>query len=60
MSAIEFRDELLEKGWPDDIRVAELADEAPGPEATTFAIRAQAVNAGLNPTLNDGVMELSC
>nr|WKF58232.1 hypothetical protein HUO10_002730 [Paraburkholderia busanensis] len=42
MSAIEFRDELLEKGWPDDIRVAELADEAPGPEATTFAIRAQA------------------
>ncbi|MFL9996640.1 hypothetical protein PQR34_36460 [Paraburkholderia sediminicola] len=42
MSAIEFRDELLEKGWPDDIRVAELADEAPGPEAKTFAIRAQA------------------
>ncbi|WP_329601629.1 hypothetical protein [Paraburkholderia antibiotica] len=42
MSAIEFRDELLERGWPDDIQVAELADEAPGPEATTFAIRAQA------------------
>lgn len=42
MSAIEFRDELLERGWPDDLGVAELAGEAPGPEATTFAIRARA------------------
>ena len=42
MSAIEFRDELLEKGWPDDLRVAELAGEVPGPEAITYAIRAPA------------------
>lgn len=42
MSAIDFRDELLEKGWPDDLRVAELAGEVPGPEATTSLIRAQA------------------
>ncbi|CAM2140436.1 DUF2384 domain-containing protein [Pararobbsia alpina] len=43
MSAIEFRDELLlEKGWPDDLRVAVLAGEAPGPELTTSAFRAQA------------------
>lgn len=41
VSAIEFRDELLEKGWPDDQRVAELAGNAPGSEATTFATRAQ-------------------
>ncbi|POR56200.1 hypothetical protein B0G62_101597 [Paraburkholderia eburnea] len=42
MSAIEFRDELLEMGWPDDLWVAELVGEVPGPEATTSAIRAQA------------------
>ena len=42
VSAIEFRDELLEKGWPNDHRVAELAGKTPGPEATTYAIRAQA------------------
>jgi hypothetical protein len=42
VSAIEFRDELLEEGWPDDLRVAVLVGEAPGPEATTSAIRAQA------------------
>lgn len=42
MSAIEFRDELLEKGWPDDLPVAKLAGEAPSPEAITSAIRAQA------------------
>ncbi|MFM0241364.1 hypothetical protein [Paraburkholderia phytofirmans] len=42
VSAIEFRDELLEKGWPDDHRVVELAGEAPGPEATTNTFRAQA------------------
>jgi len=41
VSAIEFRNELLEKGWPDDQGVAELA-KARGPEATTYAIRAQA------------------
>lgn len=41
VSAVEFRDELLEKGWPNDHGVAELA-KAPGPEATTYAIRAQA------------------
>ena len=29
-------------GWPDDHRVAELAGNPPGPEATTYAIRAQA------------------
>ena len=42
VSAIEFRDELLEKGWPDDHRVAELVGKAPGPDAITYAIRAQA------------------
>lgn len=42
MSAIEFRDELLERGWPDDRRLAELAGEAPGQEATTSVIGAQA------------------
>jgi hypothetical protein len=41
-SAIKFRDELLEKGWPDNHRVAGLAGKASGPEATTYAIRAQA------------------
>ncbi|CAG4890879.1 hypothetical protein [Paraburkholderia gardini] len=45
VSAIEFRDELLEKEWPDDHRVAELAGNASGPEATTYAIRAQASGA---------------
>lgn len=43
MSAIEFRDELLlEKGWPDDLRVAVLAGEAPGQEVAISAFRAQA------------------
>jgi hypothetical protein len=42
VSAIEFRDELLKKGWPDAHRVAELAGKAPGSEATPYAIRAQA------------------
>lgn len=41
VSAVEFRDELLKKGWPDDRGVAELV-KAPGPEAKTYAIRAQA------------------
>lgn len=41
IAAVEFRDELLEKGWPDDHEVAELA-ETHGREATTYAIRAQA------------------
>ena len=41
-SAIRFRDELLDKGWPDAERFAELAGNAPGPEAATYAIRAQA------------------
>jgi hypothetical protein len=40
-AAIEFRDELLGKGWPDDRRVAELADKAPRPGATTDAVQAQ-------------------
>lgn len=40
--AIQFRDELLEKGWPDANRVAELAGKTPGPEAATYAIRARA------------------
>jgi hypothetical protein len=40
--AIEFRDELLAKEWPDDHRVAGLAGNASSPEATTYAIRAQA------------------
>ncbi|MDP9651298.1 hypothetical protein [Paraburkholderia caledonica] len=39
--AIEFRDELLKKGWPGDREIAELV-KARGPEATTYAIRAQA------------------
>ena len=42
MSAIEFRDELLGKPWPDGHQVAELVGKAPGPEATTYAIQAQA------------------
>lgn len=42
VSAIEFRDELLRKGWPDAHRVAELADKMQGPEAATYAIRARA------------------
>lgn len=40
--AIEFRDELLEKGWPDDRQVAELAGKVSGLEATTYAAKAQA------------------
>ncbi|MGF6414861.1 hypothetical protein [Paraburkholderia sp. MM5482-R1] len=39
--ATEFRDELLEQGWPDARRVAELGAKAPGPESTMYAIRAQ-------------------
>lgn len=42
MSAIKFLDELLGKRWPDGRRVAELVGKKPGPEATTYAIRAQA------------------
>ena len=42
VSAIGFRDELLQKEWPDDHRVAELVGNASGPEAATYAIRAQA------------------
>jgi hypothetical protein len=42
VSAIEFRDELIGKPWPDGRRVAELVGKAPGPEAATYAIRAQA------------------
>lgn len=41
VSAIAFRDELLEKGWPDEHRVAELTGNALGPEATTYPIQAQ-------------------
>lgn len=40
--AIGFRDELLQKGWPDAHRVAERAGKAPGSEVTTGAIRARA------------------
>ena len=39
-AAIEFRDELLEKGWPDARRVAELAG-LPS-ESTAYAIKARA------------------
>ncbi|OAJ52498.1 hypothetical protein A6V36_13910 [Paraburkholderia ginsengiterrae] len=41
-AAIEFRDELLEKGWPDDRRIAELAGEAPCPGVATYAVQARA------------------
>ncbi|MGF6531024.1 hypothetical protein P3T20_001805 [Paraburkholderia sp. GAS206C] len=41
LAATSFRDELLEKRWPDDHRVAELAGMEPGPEAATYAIQAQ-------------------
>ncbi|RDU99333.1 hypothetical protein [Trinickia dinghuensis] len=54
-AAIEFRGELLENGWPDDRRVAELAGEAPGPGAATYAVKARARGALLGvwsaPTL---------
>lgn len=42
VSAIQFRDELLKRGWPDAHRVAELAGKTLGPEAATYAIRARA------------------
>jgi len=35
-AAIEFRNELLAKGWPDDHRLAELVAKAPGMEAATY------------------------
>ncbi|MFL9866645.1 hypothetical protein PQR67_20925 [Paraburkholderia fungorum] len=41
-AAIMFRDELLDKGWPDDSEVAMLAGKAPGPEAATYAIEERA------------------
>jgi hypothetical protein len=41
-AAIGFRDELLEKGWPDDCQVAERAGNAPGPEAVTYTTQARA------------------
>jgi hypothetical protein len=42
VSAIGFRDELLQKEWPDAHQVAGLAGKAPAGETTTYAIRAQA------------------
>ncbi|MFM0721158.1 hypothetical protein PQQ73_33155 [Paraburkholderia strydomiana] len=44
-AAIEFRDKLLEKGWPDDRRVAELVGEAPRPGVATYAAQARASGA---------------
>jgi len=41
-TAIDFRDELLAKGWPDDHGVAGLTGENSGPESTTCAAQARA------------------
>lgn len=41
-AAIDFRNELLERGWPDDRRVAELSGKASDPEASTYAGQARA------------------
>jgi hypothetical protein len=41
VSAIKFRDELLQKGWPDDHGVAKLAGDASGQEGTTYVLRAE-------------------
>lgn len=45
IAAVEFRDELLEKGWPDDRGLAVLSGNAPGPEAAVCAIQARASGA---------------
>lgn len=44
-AAIEFRDELLAKGWPDDHGVAGLTGKGAGPEATTCTTHARAMGA---------------
>lgn len=44
-TAIEFGDELLEKGWPDDRRVAELVGEVTCPSVATYAAQARASGA---------------
>lgn len=41
IAAVEFRDELLEKGWPDDRGLAALSGYAPGPGAAVCAIQAR-------------------
>lgn len=40
--AIEFRNELLARDWPDDRRVARLTGNTTGPEGATYAIQARA------------------
>lgn len=42
IAAVEFRDELLEKGWPDDRGLAALSGNAPGPGAAVCASQARA------------------
>ncbi|WP_296655214.1 hypothetical protein [Paraburkholderia sp.] len=44
-AAIEFRNELLGKGWPDDRRISELVGLPPGPESTAYTVKARAKGA---------------
>ena len=44
-AAIAFRDELLERGWPDEHQVAELASNVADLEAATYVIQARASGA---------------
>lgn len=40
-AAIDFRNELLASGWPDDRRVVELTGKTSDPEASTYATQAR-------------------